>query len=183
MKTKTRGLISEDFYTLADTLGIELMLNKGNDVNAQFSGKGEVSLRLFDGLDFPVTVTVVDSGVYEAPGYAGVVAHLCGSLYAILLVSAADFSSEYLQMWLVDGSKLPAQAGKPLKVFPRRWDRVEFYSAFVDGVVCGYRHSSTQTPWIVIHEAKNELTHYIARKSVRTDSVISSKYRTIGPRG
>jgi hypothetical protein len=85
------------------------------------SGNVALEFKLMEGLTFGVTPTIVDSGVYTVSAVAGAVVHVCGALYAVLLIDANLPQSEYLSLWLVDGTKLGWSAKSFNPVFPMGW--------------------------------------------------------------
>lgn len=192
MSTKPQ-LENDDLFALVDLLGIELKRDRTRRVD-QLSGGQTLLLRVMEGLNFPLSVTVLDSGVYPTQGKVGVVVHVCGSLFLVLLVNAfASGTSDYIQVWAVDGGKL-GWSHKELSVFPAGWHRQPFYRKFMEGVVCGYRHlpsserhcgqSPKQWQWFIVDDARQELLDYVASKaSGTTESQLSDQFRTVGPRG
>ena len=193
----SRPLSNDDIFVLADALSLELTRDRARSRN-QLSGQRIVDLKIMEGQSFPMNLRVVDSGVYAAEGKAGVLVQICGSLYALLLVSTKSFNTcEYLQVWLLDGAKIAksTKGDANHSVFPRAgyWSREVLYKHIAEAVVCGYRRSGKHgAKWVLVEEARKELTDYVASEkgvvsaggtAITLAQQICEKYRTLGPRG
>lgn len=191
-----KRISSDDVFMISDQFSVPLVRDKAKERD-QIKGRGHVDLNVLRGLKFGLDLKVVDSGFYDTSGYVGVLMHVCGAMYAAMLVSANDAdNSEYCQLWLIDQSKL---TDKSMRVFPTGWSRILFYRAIVEGVVCGYRRSADiKSKWVVVEESQKELRDYISLKlaeasaqgteldlitfSDGTGHRLGDKFRTKGPR-
>jgi hypothetical protein len=179
-------LDKSDLFELADTLGIELLRDKAKLTN-QLQGGGSLRFRLMEGLNFTVSPEVVDSGVYSPNALAGVVVHLCGALYAVLLIDDSAQNQNYLSLWLVDGAKLNWRKKDFSHVFPVTWNRGLFNSRFRDGVIAAYQRKALGVTWLRVEDYKQKLEGQPIQDApsflpTRSVAKFSDKYRTKGPR-
>jgi hypothetical protein len=128
-------------------------------------------------------MTVEGSGAY--PYTLGVVLHIMGDLYAVVLVSREwdTQASQYMRMWLVNRQRM---AKPPAELFPAagNWDAEVFYAGFVDAIVGGYRRAASATAeWVVVPDARAEVVALIEARKAAGVSRISARFRTVGPRG
>lgn len=178
-----------DLFELADTLGIEFVRDKNRSVMDQLRGSGDFSLRLMEGLNFAVHVEVIESGVYQSSGVAGVIANLCGPLYAVVLVNTREVKGEYLTLWLVDGARLGWKPKDFGPVFPVQWNRGLFGARIRGGVVACYQRNPTGKAWVQVEDPKAGLAAVTPQEGQAATFIMGAgastaeKYRTKGPRG
>ena len=182
--------LTQEIFEIADALDIEIRRDR-TSLGSPLSGTASFSLDLLEGLDFQCPVRIVNSGVYPITQVLGVVVHICGSLYFVVLVGRA--ADAYTQLWVVDGAKLGWKPTDKFKVFCTSWARREFYASFVDGVVAKYTRKLGAANWDEEPHARRHIEEYLQENLARTPEntgmtfthgsmAVTPTYRTNGPR-
>jgi hypothetical protein len=172
---------TQDYTTLAGVLGMDLV--KGVSPHNPIRGSARIKVHGPEPLSVASKMTVEGSGAY--PYTLGVVLHIMGDLYAVVLVSREwdTQASQYMRMWLVNRQRM---AKPPAELFPAagNWDAEVFYAGFVDAIVGGYRRAASATAeWVVVPDARAEVVALIEARKAAGVSRISARFRTVGPRG
>ena len=187
-------------FEIADLFDMELTRTLGNTLNC-LSGEEQKPVVALAGLDWALPVKVADSASYTQEQKVGALLHIGGSLWVVVLVDEARIQEErYLQVWLVDGSKLHWSPHSTTWILPATWNRASFYRKFVAGVVASYTRFHGKNRWYAQSNAKEAMAQYIeSKRTGETDAErvvqslrnknwpvldgTSERYRTKGPRG